>query len=225
MKHPSIYTITDKTNGMRYVGKDMNPPTRSNAHLSGNSPTCRMIHNAIQKRGRDNFDVSFIYYPGASPEALYAIEQWKIRQLNTLSPNGYNLIDRGPGGSVTSDETRKLMSEKRKGEGNSFYGKNHSDTTIQTISDKAKERVRSGRSQLCDSDWQRKNNPFYGRYATLLSHVSIAKYKVVFQYCVLIPKAYWHALNTIHKHRKLTREGFFDQDIQDTSNASQPTIF
>lgn len=39
-----------------------------------------------------------------------------------------------------SDETRRLMSENRKGESNSFYGKKHSEETIRHLRDLAKQR-------------------------------------------------------------------------------------
>jgi group I intron endonuclease len=44
------------------------------------------------------------------------------------------------GVQIISDETRKKMSENRKGDKNSFYGKSHSKETIEILSDKGKNR-------------------------------------------------------------------------------------
>lgn len=112
MKNPGIYIITNKINGKQYVGKDFYLPNRPNTHLRGAEPKCKAIHGAIQKYGRENFDVEIIKYPGISHEALYAVEQWHIRKNNSKSPNGYNLTDGGPGafGADRSIETREKMS-------------------------------------------------------------------------------------------------------------------
>jgi len=109
MKNPGIYILTSPS-GKQYVGKDSNLPRRTKEHLSGNSPQCPHIHNAIQKYGRDAFSVEIIRYPGISDEALKAVERWKIKQLQTLSPGGFNLNEGGDGGNP-SEETRQKMSE------------------------------------------------------------------------------------------------------------------
>ena len=144
MKNPGIYILTCKVNGKKYVGKDSNMPRRAKEHLSGREKNCRVIHNAIKKYGRDNFDVEYIKYPGISPEALYAVEQWKIAQLNTKSPNGYNLTDGGigPTGMKWVDESRKKLSESKKGKDPWNKGKTgiYTDETRRKISDSLKGR-------------------------------------------------------------------------------------
>ncbi len=110
MKNPGLYILTNTVNGMQYVGKDSNLPSRSKEHLSGKTPQCRHVHRAIQKYGRDAFSVKIIQYPGISQEALNAVERWKIRHLQTLASGGYNLKEGGEGGNP-SEETRQKMSE------------------------------------------------------------------------------------------------------------------
>ena len=85
MKNPGIYILANTVDGMQYVGKDRNLPSRVREHLSGNAPNCRYIHRAIQKHGRDAFSVEIIRYSGISEEALKAVERWWIRRLQTLS--------------------------------------------------------------------------------------------------------------------------------------------
>ncbi|MDE0681615.1 MAG: GIY-YIG nuclease family protein [Candidatus Poribacteria bacterium] len=96
MKNPGIYILTSPS-GKQYVGKDSNLPRRVREHLRGDTPECRLIHKAVQKYGRDAFSVEIIQYPGISHEALNAMERWKIRQLQTLVPAGYNLTEGGDG--------------------------------------------------------------------------------------------------------------------------------
>ena len=109
MKNPGIYILTSPS-GKQYIGKDKILPSRVRDHLSGNSPQCPAIHDAIQKYGHDAFSVEIIQYPGISHEALNAVERWKIRHLQTLSPSGYNLTEGGDG-VIPSEETRQKMSE------------------------------------------------------------------------------------------------------------------
>ena len=110
MKNPGLYILTNRVNGKQYVGKDSRLPYRVKQHLSGKDPTCRRVHNAIKKYGNENFSVEIIQYPNISHEALNAVERWKIRQLHTRSPGGYNLTDGGDSGKY-SKETRQKISE------------------------------------------------------------------------------------------------------------------
>lgn len=99
------------------------------------------------------------------------------------------------------------------------------------------KRVKNGTHPFLSGDIQRKasrqrvkdgTHHFLGKTPksiTLLSHLAKAKYKLIFYHVALIPKAYWDALNTLHRTRKLTREGFFDAEIADTSQATQQTLF
>ena len=113
MKNPGIYILTNQVNGIQYVGKDSRLPSRANQHLRGQNPDCPAIHEAMKKYGNENFSVEIIQYPGISDEALNAVERWKIRQLHTRDPKGYNLTDGGDGGSLC-EKTRQKISEAQK---------------------------------------------------------------------------------------------------------------
>ena len=141
MKNPGIYIITSPS-GKQYVGKDGNLPYRVETHLSGWNKRCVLIHRAIKKYGKENFNVEIIRYPGISPETLYAVEQWKIRQLNTKAPNGYNLTDGGAGRMAPhSEETKKKISETLTGT------KKNPETVQKMIESRSSDEYRSKMSE------------------------------------------------------------------------------
>ena len=117
MKNPGIYILTNKVNDKQYVGRDVNLPSRVKIHFSEKSLGCPLIHRAIKKYGCDNFTVEIIPYPGISNKALNAVEMWKIAELNTKAPNGYNLTRGGEGtaGHTVSTEARKKISDAHRG--------------------------------------------------------------------------------------------------------------
>ena len=158
MKNPGIYILT-APNGKQYIGKDNNLPNRSKRHLAGNGGS-RALHNAINKHGAKNFEVEVIRYPGISGEALNAVEMWKIKQLGTKKPKGYNLTDGGEGCLNPSESTRRKMSEWQK-------GAKKSESTRRAMS-KPKKSLRNrpvpeSTRRAMSKAKRGKNNPFYGR--------------------------------------------------------------
>ena len=165
MENPGIYILTSPS-GKQYVGKDTNLPKRVKAHLNGNTPQCRAIHNAIQKYGRDAFSVEIIRYPGISEKALNAVERWWIRRLKTLDPGGYNLTEGGDG-AIPSEETRQKMRESsykqiKKGT-HPFLSENHpsrkhvANGTHHFLGDNnpSHKRIEDGTHHFLNNDFQR----------------------------------------------------------------------
>lgn len=114
MKFGVIYKITNRINGKCYIGQtvqDIN--IRFNAH-------CREVRHgmaitkAIIKYGRENFTIEEVF-TAFSQEALNNLESYFIEELNSLSPNGYNLCGGGGKKSIVSEETRKKLSNSHKG--------------------------------------------------------------------------------------------------------------
>jgi group I intron endonuclease len=58
-----------------------------------------------------------------------------IKEYNSISPNRYNLDSRGNKNKHLSEETKKKISESKKGEKNPFYGKHLSKITRTKMSD------------------------------------------------------------------------------------------
>ena len=134
-----IYIGTNTVNSKQYVGQSINDPhkDRIKAHKLANGKT-RLFHRAIRKYGFENFTWKVIHYPGASQEALNAIEQWQIAKRNTLSPDRYNLTTGGNQGGSPSSETRAKLSKALKGKPSHNKGRIHSAETRAKMSEARK---------------------------------------------------------------------------------------
>lgn len=113
-----IYLITNTINGKQYIGQTTkNVEVRLSEHLRKSAKNKGYaIHRAIAKYGWDNFKVD-ILTNCLTQEHLNAEELRLITKFNTQVPNGYNLTAGGDGGGKHSEQTKKLMSEMRKGKG------------------------------------------------------------------------------------------------------------
>lgn len=100
-----IYILTCKPTGLSYVGQSRDIPRRLQKHWTRQES---YIGNAIKKYGRDNFTIEIIAYPGASIDALNAIERWHISIRKTQRPDGYNLT---PGGDANPMDVREIRAK------------------------------------------------------------------------------------------------------------------
>ena len=107
-----IYKITNKINGKVYVGQSIDIEERWKQHeykafnTNGNAYNSA-IHQAFRKYGVENFEYQVIEL--CSIEELDTKEIYWIEKLNTLAPNGYNIL---PGGQKTRASTRILFCKK-----------------------------------------------------------------------------------------------------------------
>lgn len=105
-------------NEIMYAGKTVNRPSkRLRGHVSkARMGDSRPVSNWIRKHGPENIRYSILEVVAEDGD-LYAREQWWIRHLNTVAPNGYNLTDGGPGstGMSFSDDRRKNIGDGRRG--------------------------------------------------------------------------------------------------------------
>lgn len=123
-----IYITTNKINGKQYIGQHKASKFEGNKYLGSG----KILHLAIEKYGKENFEVQLIC-ECTSKEELNAKEEYYIEKYNAQTdPKFYNIRrggERGPGGPMFkghkhTDETKQKMSNNRKGSGNSNYG-NH----------------------------------------------------------------------------------------------------
>ena len=115
-----IYIIKNKLDNKCYVGQTtQSVKARLNNHKC-DSRTNSPINRAICKYGLDNFEIISMT---CSEEYLDWMEQEWIKEMNSLVPNGYNLQSGGQLFKHHHAETKRILSNKRKGKNNPMYGK------------------------------------------------------------------------------------------------------
>ena len=133
-----IYLITCRINGKPYVGQTRQKlERRISQHKSGKGKSA--VDIAIAKYGWENFSVAFLE---VCPVAmLNEREKFWIAALNSKAPHGYNLTDGGGSNSNPSKETRAKISANHadvRGKNNPNYGKKCSSETRRKISEARK---------------------------------------------------------------------------------------
>lgn len=117
-----IYCATNKLNGKQYVGYttlDLDIRIKRHVYKSrSKTDYFYLFKNALRKYGPDSFTWTILEHC-SSVEDCYKKEIHYIKELNTISPNGYNLTHGGNGG-LQSDETKMKISKSLKG----YYSEN-----------------------------------------------------------------------------------------------------
>lgn len=98
--------IKNKINRKIYIGQTIRPiEVRFKEHQLKKS-NCRSISGAIQKYGWEHFETDWY---NCLDEDLNKHEKWMVNLMETLSPNGYNLIGGGGNGGKRSEETKQKL--------------------------------------------------------------------------------------------------------------------
>ncbi|CAG7579897.1 MAG: endodeoxyribonuclease [uncultured marine phage] len=120
-----IYKTTNLKNGKFYIGKDeRNHPDYYGSGL--------LLNRAIEKYGKENF-VKEILEECFTRDELNNREIYWIDELNAIK-DGYNIAIGGSGGDTyTNNPNLEEISEKFRGENNPFYGKSHSNESIEKM--------------------------------------------------------------------------------------------
>lgn len=160
----TIYIATNLINGKQYVGQTVR---KLNERKNGHYYKGYCLHHSIKKYGIENF--KWIYF--SCPEKdLDWTETLLIKNLNSLTPNGYNLTTGGNKdkhlteetkqkikekriGQHPSEVTKELWSQQRKGKNHHMFGKHQKETTKEKIREKAKERYKN-----------KENHPMFGKH-------------------------------------------------------------
>lgn len=125
-----VYKITNKINGKIYIGFHgcVCDFLEDNYYGSG----C-LIKKALKKYGKENFEREVLFSYDSEEEAK-GKEREIVNEDFLKQDNVYNVALGGYGGGLI-------------GETNPFYGKKHTDKTLQILSDKGKERTHTEESK------------------------------------------------------------------------------
>ncbi len=168
-----IYIIRNKINNKLYIGQTTEKGGfgRRYSHNLAKNTHNKHLKSAIKKYGIDNFEITEEFDIAYSKEELDKLEDIYIKIFDTTNQDyGYNLKYGGSRGKCCeqlkeqmretfsgennpmyghshSEETKKIMSENRKGkligEDNPFYGKKHPKEIMDTI------KIKNGKAVYC----------------------------------------------------------------------------
>lgn len=140
-----IYKITNKINGMIYIGQTVQPlKDRWGDHIRMDKQPDSYLSRALVKYGREAFSIEQID-SATTLEGLNVLEVYYITKFDCLSPKGYNLLEGGDNRRC-HPETKKKISDKLKGRpiknrwDKGFLG-THSEETKEKISNALKGRL------------------------------------------------------------------------------------
>lgn len=161
-----IYMILNGVNGKVYIGKSINIKKRFQKHryhLNHNNHPNSHLQSAWNKYGKSNF--SFLVLEECDDQYLDEAEVEWISKCNSTDPSkGYNLENGGDSGYVLSDEIKKKISIKNKGKNNPFYGKKHSEESRRKMSESRKGKSPSNETlRKMSENFKGENNPQWGK--------------------------------------------------------------
>ena len=126
--------------GKRYIGITCKKKPECRWRNGKGYETQQYFYKAINKYGWDNFQ-HIIIARGLSEDEAKWLEIELIKEWDTTDKSkGYNITLGGEGtrGWIPSEETRKKISEKMKGENNPMYNKNFSEEHRRRLSEASK---------------------------------------------------------------------------------------
>lgn len=160
-----VYLIHCNITNMDYVGLHRSNKFDKNYWGSGS-----YIKNAVNKYGKENFE-QYILLEADDDEELNSFEYQMIEQLETMYPNGYNLVEGGSNpvkslearknqSHITKEETKQKISKKNLGKKRSDEQKEFiRQRTIEAMSKmKNKEKLAywKGKKNSKHSEWMKK---------------------------------------------------------------------
>ena len=135
-----IYRITNKINGKTYIGQHKYKSLNDNYMGSG-----KLIKRAQKKYGIESFEKEILYSRIQYKETADDMERFAIAKERALGKAEYNLANGGQGGNGgankgkhPSEETRRKLSEAKKGKTPWNKGKMMSDEMKKKLSESTK---------------------------------------------------------------------------------------
>jgi group I intron endonuclease len=144
-----VYKITNKVNGKVYIGQtSFTPEKRFRQHCHKSNSSVSYIDAAIQKYGKENFEIGLLDTAETVNE-LNEKEMFWIAYYDSIHPKGYNLT-KGGSGMLASDITKEKMRIAKLGRPSGRKGK--------PLSEAHKEALRLNHADLSGD-----KNPNYGK--------------------------------------------------------------
>ncbi len=138
-----VYIHVNKINKKVYIGQTSQKPERRWGKNGYNYKKSSYFELAIQKYGWDNFEHIILKDNLTQEEANYW-EKYYIEQYDSTNRDrGYNLTTGGNNFKVVSEETRKKLSDAKKGSKNSMYGHIYSQEERKKLSQIQLERYKN----------------------------------------------------------------------------------
>lgn len=121
-----VYKIINNVNNKQYVGQTVNSiSTRWSQHVHAaiKANKTSVLFSAIKKYGSENFTIKTLSNCNSIEEMNHR-EQYYIKILNTLSPNGYNL-DSGGKNKIMHQSTKYKLSKALIGQKRRPFSEDH----------------------------------------------------------------------------------------------------
>jgi len=155
-----IYLIENTINQKKYIGQTRQRLSkRIYQHFQeANKGTSTPLYHALRRYSRDTF--KFVILEETEPEYLNEREQYYIKKFNTFK-EGYNCDKGGAGASgfKHSEETKRRISELKKGKTSGRKGKTNSAESNRKRSESLKRAYAEGRRSMDYSHMKGDNNP------------------------------------------------------------------
>lgn len=176
-----IYKITNTINGKIYIGKHSTDNLEDGYMGSG-----IVLHKAKQKYGLESFTKEYLAFCDTE-KMLNFLEKFYIKKFNAQNPEiGYNLTAGGDGivGHHHTEESKKKISEARKGSNNPMYGKpgtmlgkHLSEEARKKISvgHKGKKRSEEAKKKISEANKRRKGKHLSEEHKRKLSEANKGK--------------------------------------------------
>lgn len=147
-----IYSITNKINGKRYIGKSINIESRFWYHKNSlmkdvrSKDTNRYLFNAVKKYGIENFSFDILEFFDSIADAELSDREiyWMDFYQTCSRENGYNLRRDSSTKTEVHPETLLLLSVSNSGEGNPNWGNFWTEEQKQSMRQIAVDRHSSG---------------------------------------------------------------------------------
>lgn len=168
MKVCGVYCILNTANDKRYIGSTSNLNSRHKTHFSNlrkNGHCNDHLQSAWNMYGEQVFQFLILEIT----DNLFEREQYWIDHFGTnVNSKGYNIcpVAGSTLGVKFSPEACRRRSESRKGQGNSFFGRKHSDETKKKI------------GKVIGDKYQGVGNPFYNKRHNADTRKKISESKI-----------------------------------------------